>query len=286
VSDSGSARESEHVPSESLSQLKVPSQNLTSTVESESDEGGAVSNPRRRRAARCPVQAFVPSSRKTPVPKPDSSSDEEDLPHSVRDSPGTPSKSSSHVPRPTQTSQASSIDSEAPRVPRYQKKKPHLQKLLRSLSPAEPSQPSQPAIVPTRQGLLESLNKFKEEFEKDHGTVTYWRLHDAKVAIETAPPSPFMDKGDVFASLRGKGVQLPLGKPIPEGSSREKINQFVRALLICKNAYVDITPSSRSLAKAASSSVSPQVTSRLHISRMAYREFRIISLILTYSVIS
>jgi hypothetical protein len=81
---------------------------------------------------------------------------------------------------------------------------------------------------------LESLNKFKEEFEKDHATVTYWRLHDAKVAIETAPPSPFMDKGDVFASLRGKGVQLPLGKAVPPGSSREKINHFVRALLVCK----------------------------------------------------
>lgn len=74
--------------------------------------------------------------------------------------------------------------------------------------------------------LIEALRGFKETMEEDHRTTTYYKLHDAKIAIEDAPKSKFMDKRDPFASM--KSVQI-IGtqSQAPAGISYEKADYWV-----------------------------------------------------------
>lgn len=113
------------------------------------------------------------------------------------DDPKTPAKAPVFIdlntppPCPRPAPAALSIGTDSPLVPKRKTEQPE-------------SLPKRTVIDDNE--LIEALRGFKEAMEESHSTMTYYKLHDAKRAIEDDPNSQFIDKADPFASM--KSVQV------------------------------------------------------------------------------
>jgi hypothetical protein len=154
-------------------------------------------------------EAASPIPNATPTVESDSEeSEDQDVARSLRTSSGTPSKSSQAQRQDKSPNSNSTTDSPLPN--RFKKE----------------SQWSKRTQLILEDDLIASLREFKRTMDNDHREVTYWRLHDAKLAIEDAPPSEFDETTDPFASLTS--VVYKPGEPLPKGCVREQVKNWVR----------------------------------------------------------
>jgi len=158
----------------------------------------------------------------------DSPNDQDILDHSGSSS-VTPTKLGSQN-QSKQKSPFCSTDSASPQLPYPEEREAVIQKVgcpgqKRDQIPPRPRQ----SVILKYEDLVNSLQGFKEVMENDHRAVTYWKLHDAKLAVEDAPPSGFDESTDPFLSLTT--VFHRKEDPLLESSRREYVDHIVSMLL-------------------------------------------------------
>lgn len=164
--------------------------------------------PKKKTPEPAPQQSLTGLSTDTPRVESDSEDSEDQNTDQQRNVPGTPSKAASQEER-SGKSPVSQVNTDSPLITHLREKKTRIKGQL-----------------PSVEDLVTALEGFKETMEDDHRTATYWKLHDAKLAIEDAPPSEFDEKTDPFASMT-RAVYTQ-GDTLPPNSVKEYAEYLVR----------------------------------------------------------